>query len=150
MGTDILSTSPSIFGWQSQSWLVCKLFTAPILLNKPTVVELQSWGLQFEKEHIEGAINIPLFRPVMGNGFWDNLKKGVMKWGLAMTATGESAVICDPLGAHLCKTGFMPVAAWTLWTCKIWSHIAHLGWLCCAASSRNVSFCGYIGRCMVP
>jgi hypothetical protein len=52
-----------------------------------------AWGLQFEKEHIEGAINIPLFRPVAGNSFWDNLKKGVMKWGLAMTATGMSTVV---------------------------------------------------------
>eukprot|EP00884_Botryococcus_braunii_P023268 jgi/Botrbrau1/9625/Bobra.0131s0005.1 len=42
---------------------------------------------QYKKEHIEGAINIPLFRPVTGTGFWDNLKKGVMKFGLAMVAT---------------------------------------------------------------
>lgn len=53
--------------------------------------QLHMFGVaaQFKKEHIEGAINIPLFRPVAGNGFWDNLKKGVMKFGLAMVATGD-------------------------------------------------------------
>jgi hypothetical protein len=49
--------------------------------------------IQFQKEHIEGAINIPLFRPVTGTGFWDNLKKGVMRFGLAMVATGVNSLL---------------------------------------------------------
>jgi hypothetical protein len=32
-------------------------------------------------------VNLPLYRPVAGNGVWDNIKKAVMTIGFAMTAT---------------------------------------------------------------
>ena len=44
---------------------------------------------QYEAERIEGAVNIPTFRPVAGKGKWDVLKKIAMG-ALAMKATGQS------------------------------------------------------------
>jgi len=41
---------------------------------------------QFESEHAEGALNIPLYRYVQGNTFWDNAKRLAMA-GFAMKAT---------------------------------------------------------------
>ena len=43
---------------------------------------------QFEREHVEGAVNVPMFRKVAGSSNWDNLKRVVMRFGLAMEATG--------------------------------------------------------------
>ena len=43
---------------------------------------------QYEAEHIEGAVNVPTFRPVAGKGKWDIIKKIAMA-GLAMKATGQ-------------------------------------------------------------
>lgn len=42
---------------------------------------------QYDKEHIEGAVSIPMFRPVAGTDGWSRLKKVVMG-SLAMAATG--------------------------------------------------------------
>lgn len=42
---------------------------------------------QWERERIEGSINVPLYRPVVGSGQWDTIKRFVMAVGLAMTAT---------------------------------------------------------------
>ena len=42
---------------------------------------------QYEAERIEGAVNIPTFRPVAGRGKWDVIKKIAMG-ALAMKATG--------------------------------------------------------------
>ncbi|KAK9845919.1 hypothetical protein WJX81_005977 [Elliptochloris bilobata] len=42
---------------------------------------------QFERERVAGAVNVPMFRKVAGNGPWDNAKKVVMRFGLAMEAT---------------------------------------------------------------
>ena len=43
---------------------------------------------QFERERVAGAVNVPMFRKVAGSGPWDNAKKLVMRFGLAMEATG--------------------------------------------------------------
>lgn len=42
----------------------------------------------FEREAAEGAISIPMYRPVEGEGQWDKVKRFVMS-SFAMTATGE-------------------------------------------------------------
>lgn len=46
----------------------------------------------FEKEHIPGAINVPLFVPVVGSEVFDQIKKFVMATAFAMTATGALAL----------------------------------------------------------
>ena len=43
---------------------------------------------QFERERVAGAVSVPMFRKVAGSGPWDNAKKLVMRFGLAMEATG--------------------------------------------------------------
>ena len=43
-------------------------------------------AMDFEKEHAEGALNVPLFRITAGNSNWDNIKRVVMA-GLNMRAT---------------------------------------------------------------
>jgi rhodanese-related sulfurtransferase len=35
-------------------------------------------AMDFEKEHAEGALNVPLFRITAGNSNWDNVKRVVM------------------------------------------------------------------------
>lgn len=50
---------------------------------------------QFEAERIEGAVNIPTFRPVAGKGKWDILKKVAMG-ALAMKATGQRCIFSRP------------------------------------------------------
>lgn len=52
---------------------------------------------QYEAEHIEGAVNIPTFRPVAGRGKWDVIKKIAMG-ALAMKATGALHSCCWALG----------------------------------------------------
>jgi hypothetical protein len=54
---------------------------------------------QFEREHVEGAVNVPMFRKVAGSSNWDNLKRVVMRFGLAMEATGA------PPGSRRCDYG---------------------------------------------
>lgn len=43
----------------------------------------------FEREKIEGAINVPLWRGVAGKTAWDTVKRAVMAVGFAMKATGK-------------------------------------------------------------
>ena len=52
---------------------------------------------QYEAERIEGAVNIPTFRPVAGRGKWDVIKKIAMG-ALAMRATGALHSGCWGLG----------------------------------------------------
>ena len=47
---------------------------------------------QSEKERIEGAVCIPMFRPVAGTDGWNRLKKVVMG-SLAMAATGDAPLL---------------------------------------------------------
>lgn len=42
----------------------------------------------FAKEHIPGAVNVPLFVPVAGNAAFDQIKKLIMITAFAMSATG--------------------------------------------------------------
>lgn len=42
----------------------------------------------FEKQRIEGAVSVPLFRGVAGKSVWDSAKRLVMAVGFAMKATG--------------------------------------------------------------
>lgn len=42
----------------------------------------------FEKQHIEGAVSVPLYRGVAGKTPWDTVKRAVMAVGFAMKATG--------------------------------------------------------------
>jgi 3-mercaptopyruvate sulfurtransferase SseA len=46
----------------------------------------------FAKEHIPGAVNVPMFVPVAGTQLFDQIKKAVMATAFAMTATGEFAL----------------------------------------------------------
>ena len=42
----------------------------------------------FERQKIEGAISVPLWRGVAGKTAWDTFKRAVMAVGFAMKATG--------------------------------------------------------------
>ena len=42
----------------------------------------------YDKEHIDGAVSMPLFRGVEGKSAWDTAKRLVMTIGFAMKATG--------------------------------------------------------------
>ena len=44
----------------------------------------------FEKQKIEGAISVPLWRGVAGKTTWDTIKRAVMAVGFAMKATGDT------------------------------------------------------------
>lgn len=44
---------------------------------------------EFDKQHVAGAISVPLFLDVAGKSFWDNLKKFVVRFGMNMRATGK-------------------------------------------------------------
>eukprot|EP00798_Chlamydomonas_sp_ICE-L_P028379 gene28379-31513_t len=48
----------------------------------------------FDKQHSEGAVNVPVFRVVTGTKPWDTVKKIVMA-GLAMTATERDPDFID-------------------------------------------------------
>ncbi|MEW5304456.1 MAG: hypothetical protein WDW36_007066 [Sanguina aurantia] len=50
-----------------------------------TLVDVRA-ARDYELEHAEGAVNVPLYRPVAGNEFWDVLKRVAMA-GFAMQAT---------------------------------------------------------------
>ena len=52
-----------------------------------TVLDVRP-AYQYERERVAGAVNVPMFRKVAGTGPWDNAKKLVMRFGLAMEATG--------------------------------------------------------------
>ncbi len=56
-----------------------------------TVLDVRP-AYQFEAERVAGAVNVPMFRKVAGTGNWDNLKKVVMRFGLAMEATGAPCI----------------------------------------------------------
>ena len=43
----------------------------------------------FEREKIEGAVSVPLWRGVAGKTAWDTVKRAVMAVGFAMKATGK-------------------------------------------------------------
>lgn len=45
----------------------------------------------FERQKIEGAISVPLWRGVAGKTTWDTIKRAVMAVGFAMKATGRVA-----------------------------------------------------------
>ena len=47
----------------------------------------------FEKQRIEGAVSVPLFRGVAGKSGWDTAKRFVMAVGFAMRATGVLLLI---------------------------------------------------------
>lgn len=50
-----------------------------------TIVDVRIEG-DFDKSHAQGAVNVPFFRFVQGNEFWDNVKKFAMA-SFAMKAT---------------------------------------------------------------
>ena len=55
--------------------------------GKAVMVDVRAtWN--YEKEHIIGAVNMPLFRGVEGKTPWDTAKRLVMTIGFAMKATG--------------------------------------------------------------
>jgi rhodanese-related sulfurtransferase len=55
---------------------------------------------EFEREHITGALNVPLFQDVKGSGVFDNVKKFVMATAFAMRATG-AVMLCNSFGWSL-------------------------------------------------
>eukprot|EP00877_Chromochloris_zofingiensis_P007463 jgi/Chrzof1/2970/Cz12g06140.t1 len=67
-------------------------------------LQSQGWTLvdvrlaaDFEKWRAEGAVNVPLYRYVQGDTFWDNMKKLVMGIGFAMKATERNPNFLDDL-----------------------------------------------------
>ncbi|PRW59516.1 rhodanese-like domain-containing chloroplastic [Chlorella sorokiniana] len=56
------------------------------LASKGAVIVDVRLADDFKKEHIEGAISVPMFRLTQGNSKWDNVKRFVMG-SLAMKAT---------------------------------------------------------------
>lgn len=48
----------------------------------------------FEKQRIQGAVSVPLFRGVAGKSAWDSAKRLVMAVGFAMKATGMPDSCC--------------------------------------------------------
>ena len=42
----------------------------------------------YERQTVEGAVSVPLWRGVAGKTAWDTLKRGIMAVGFAMKATG--------------------------------------------------------------
>lgn len=56
--------------------------------GKVTLLDVRS-KKDYEAQHAEGAINIPLFQPIAGNGVWDQVKKVVFAVGFAMADRGK-------------------------------------------------------------
>jgi Rhodanese-like domain len=54
----------------------------------------------FGKEHIPGAVNVPMFVPVVGTKMFDQIKKVVMATAFAMTATG-ARIQSQPLHGNM-------------------------------------------------
>ena len=50
-------------------------------------------GWDYETQHIEGAVSVPLYRGVAGKTAWDTVKRAVMAVGFAMRATGAPSVL---------------------------------------------------------
>ena len=48
----------------------------------------------YERETVEGAVSVPLWRGVAGKTAWDTLKRGIMAVGFAMKATGGGSSQC--------------------------------------------------------
>ena len=58
--------------------------------GKAVMVDVRAaWN--YEKEHIIGAVSMPLFRGVEGKTTWDTVKRLVMTIGFAMKATGAAS-----------------------------------------------------------
>ena len=65
-------------------------------------------GWDYETQHIEGAVSVPLYRGVAGKTAWDTVKRAVMAVGFAMRATGAPSVssrICNHKVSLLEKMG---------------------------------------------
>jgi hypothetical protein len=43
----------------------------------------------YERQKVEGAVNVPLWRGVAGKTPWDTVKRAIMAVGFAMKATGR-------------------------------------------------------------
>ena len=67
--------------------------------GKAVMVDVRAaWN--YENEHIEGAVSMPLFRGVEGKTPWDTAKRLVMTIGFAMKATGGQPWLVLLLAQH--------------------------------------------------
>ena len=50
-------------------------------------------GWDYDAQHIEGTVSVPLYRGVAGKTAWDTVKRAVMAVGFAMRATGQPSIL---------------------------------------------------------
>ena len=79
-------------GWVDEhacnNLILSTLTQAKALADKGAVFVDIRTPKDFAKEHIPGAVNVPMFVPVAGTQMFDQIKKFVMTTAFAMTATG--------------------------------------------------------------
>ena len=77
--------------------------------GKAVVVDVRP-GDNFEKEHVDGSLNVPLYRPVEGSSLFDKVKK-LAVGAMAMTATERNPNFADDARKTLGEESRMIIVA---------------------------------------